>query len=299
MKDRLFYGTVLLMLGICWGSTQSLGKIAASTGHGAFALIFWQGVIGVVVLGGLTLVRGRGLALTAAGLRFAAIIAMVGTVVPTFTFYRSVVHLPAGIMSILISTIPLLSFPMALALGMDRFSPKRLLGLICGLAGVALIVLPRASLPDPAMAVWVPVALLGPLLYALEGNIVARWGTAGMDPVQTMFLASLMAALIVLPVALAQGQMFSPLPLGRAEAALVFSSGMHALLYATYVWLNGRVGAVFASQSAYFVTASGVGWAMLLLGERFSVWVWAALPFLFIGLFLVQPRVRAAAILQA
>ena len=299
MKDRLFYGTVLLMLGICWGSTQSLGKIAASTGHGAFALIFWQGVIGVVVLGGLTLVRGRGLALTAAGLRFAAIIAMVGTVVPTFTFYRSVVHLPAGIMSILISTIPLLSFPMALALGMDRFSPKRLLGLICGLAGVALIVLPRASLPDPAMAVWVPVALLGPLLYALEGNIVARWGTAGMDPVQTMFLASLMAALIVLPVALVQGQMFSPLPLGRAEAALVFSSGMHALLYATYVWLNGRVGAVFASQSAYFVTASGVGWAMLLLGERFSVWVWAALPFLFIGLFLVQPRVRAAAILQA
>ena len=295
MNQRLRYGAVLLGLGIGWGSTQSLGKIAASTGHGPFGLIFWQGVIGVVVLGALTLARGRGLRLTPAGLRFAVIIALVGTVVPTFTFYRSVVHLPAGIMSILISTIPLLSFPMAMALGMDRFSPQRLLGLVCGLIGVALIVLPRASLPDPAMAVWVPVALIGPLFYALEGNIVARWGTAGLDPVQAMFWASLVAAVIVLPVALAKGQMFGLLPFGRAEAALVFNSGLHAMLYATYVWLNGRAGAVFAAQTAYFVTGSGVFWAMLLMGERFSQWIWLALAVMLCGLALVQPRHSAAA----
>ena len=29
---------------------------------------------------------------------------------------------------------------------------------------------------------------------------------------------------------------------------------------------------------------------MLLLGERYSAWVWAALALLFLGLFLVQPR---------
>ena len=295
MNQRLRYGAVLLTLGVGWGSTQSLGKIAASTGHGPFGLIFWQGVLGVLVLGMLTLARRRRLGLTAAGLRFALIIALVGTVIPTYTFYRSVVHLPAGIMSILISTIPLMSFPMAMALGIDRFSPQRLLGLVFGLVGVGLIVLPHASLPDPAMIVWVPFALLGPLFYALEGNIVARWGTAGMDPVQTMFWASLVAALITLPVALAQGQMFSLLPFGRAEAALVASSGMHALLYATYVWLNGRAGAVFAAQTAYFVTGSGVFWAMLLMGERFSTWVWAALAVMLAGLALVQPRLRAPA----
>ena len=293
MNERVRYGAVLLALGTGWGSTQSLGKIAVSTGHGPFGLIVWQGVIGMVVLGALTLARGRGLRLTTGGLRFAIIIALVGTVVPTFTFYRSVVHLPAGIMSILISTIPLLSFPMAMVLGMDRFSPQRLLGLVCGLIGVGLIVLPRASLPDPAMAVWVPVALLGPLFYALEGNIVARWGTAGLDPVQAMFWASLVAAVIALPVALAKGQMFGLLPFGRAEAALVFNSGLHALLYATYVWLNGRAGAVFAAQTSYFVTGSGVFWAMLILGESFSPWVWLALAVMLVGLALVQPRARA------
>lgn len=299
MSQRMIYVAVLLALGLGWGSTQALGKIAASTGHGPFGLIFWQGVIGVVVLGALTLARGKRLRLTGAAFRFAVIIAMVGTVLPTYTFYASVVHLPAGIMSVLISAVPLFSFPMAMALGMDRFSVRRLFGLVCGLTGVALIALPGASLPDPAMAIWVPFALLGPLFYAAEGNIVARWGTFGLDPVQVMFWASLFAAMITLPVAVLTGQMFSLAPFGVPEAALVFNSGLHALLYASYVWLNGRAGAVFASQVAYFVTGSGVFWAMGLLGERFSPVVWVALVVMLAGVALVQPRARATQMAEA
>jgi drug/metabolite transporter (DMT)-like permease len=299
MSQRLIYVVVLVALGTGWGSTQALGKIAASTGHGPFGMIFWQGVIGVAVLGALMLVRGRRLVLTRAGLRFAVVIAMVGTVLPTYTFYTSVVHLPAGIMSVLISAVPLFSFPMAMALGMDRFSSRRLMGLICGLTGVALIALPGASLPDPAMAIWVPFALLGPLFYAAEGNIVARWGTFGLDPVQVMFWASLIAAIIILPVALLTGQMFGLAPFGRPEAALVFSSGMHAVLYASYVWLNGQAGPVFASQVGYLITGTGVFWAMALLGERFSPMVWLALLVILAGVALVQPRAARAGSVEA
>jgi drug/metabolite transporter (DMT)-like permease len=290
---RLIYTAVLLALGIGWGSTQALGKIAVSTGHGPFGLIVWQGVIGMAVLGALTLARGRKLHLTWAGLRFAVIIAIVGTVLPTYTFYTSVAHLPAGIMSVLISAVPLFSFPMAMALGMDKFSSRRLFGLVCGMFGVALIALPGVSIPDPALAIWVPFALLGPLFYAAEGNIVARWGTFGLDPVQVMFWASLLATVITLPVAVLTGQMFDLSPFGKPEAALVFNSGLHALLYASYVWLNGKAGAVFASQVAYFITGSGVFWAMGLLGERFSVIVWQALVVMLAGVALVQPRERA------
>jgi drug/metabolite transporter (DMT)-like permease len=150
-----------------------------------------------------------------------------------------------------------------------------------------------------ALAIWVPFALLGPLFYAAEGNIVARWGTFGLDPVQVMFWASLLATVITLPVAVLTGQMFSLAPFGKPEAALVFTSGLHALLYASYVWLNGRAGAVFASQVAYFVTGSGVFWAMLLLGERFSVLVWVALVVMLAGVALVQPRERAVKVVEA
>ncbi|MEI6760653.1 MAG: DMT family transporter [Betaproteobacteria bacterium] len=293
-SGRLALVGVLLLLGIGWGSTQSLGKLAVSSGHQHFGLIFWQLVIGAVVLGTLNLLRRKSFAITRAGLRFAVVIALIGTLIPNSTFYLSVAHLPGGVMSILISTVPLLSLPLALALGMDRFSPLRLLGLCCGVLGVALIALPQTSLPSPDMVAWLPVALIGPLFYAMEGNYVAKWGTAGLDAVQAMFWASSVGALMALPLTLWSGQWISPLPpYGVPELALIASSCVHALVYAGYVWLAARAGAVFATQVAYVVTGSGVLWAMLLLGERFSGWVWAALVVMLLGLFLVQPRLKA------
>jgi hypothetical protein len=55
VSRRWLYLGVLLACGTAWGSTQALGKIAMSTGHGPFAAIFWQLVTGVVVLGPLAL----------------------------------------------------------------------------------------------------------------------------------------------------------------------------------------------------------------------------------------------------
>jgi drug/metabolite transporter (DMT)-like permease len=295
MKERRFYLLMLAGLGIGWGSTQPLGKIAASTGHAPFGLIFWQLVICSVVLGALTLLRGKRLPVTAAALRFYVVVAFLGTLVPNYTFYVSVARLPSGIMSILISMVPLLAFPLSMAVGTDRFSGKRLAGLGLGLLGVALIALPGTSLPDPAMAAFLPLAMVGPLFYAMESTYVAKAGTPGMDAVQAMFGASLAGLVFCAPVMLALGHWFPmTLPLDRAEGALIVSSALHGLLYATFVWLASKAGAVFASQSSYIVTASGVVWAMVLLGERFSPWVWAAAAVMLAGISLVQPRPAAA-----
>ena len=57
MQIHLRLISVLILLGVGWGSTQALGKMAVSSGHRHFDLIFWQATIGVVVLGTLNLVR--------------------------------------------------------------------------------------------------------------------------------------------------------------------------------------------------------------------------------------------------
>ena len=289
------YIAMLVAMGLGWGATQPMGKIAVSTGHRHFGLIFWQLMVGVLLLGAILIVQRRAVPVTKDTLTFAVIIALIGTIIPNSTFYYSVAHLPSGIMSILISTVPLMAFPVAMMLGMDRFSAGRLAGLLCGLTGVALIALPGASLPEAGMVAYLPIAMIGPLFYAFEGNYVAKFGTAGMDAVQAMFLASAVGAVIMLPVVLASGQWINPTnPWGRAEWALVVGSAVHTLCYCAYVWLAGRAGAVFAAQCGYIVTGTGVIWAMLILGERFSGWVWAALAVMMLGLFLVQPRTQAA-----
>ena len=288
---RLWLVAALVGLGIGWGSTQSLGKIAVSTGYRHFGLIFWQLAVGVVLLGAIQIARRRPLPLTWAGLRFGALIAVIGTIIPNSTFYLAVARLPAGIMSVLISTVPLMAFPIALTLGMDRFSFLRLAGLLCGLAGVALIALPQAALPAGISPAWLMVALVGPFFYAIEGNVVARWGTAGLDPVQAIFVASAVGMVLVLPLALGSGQWIDPrTPFGAAETALVLSAAVNTLMYVGYVWLARAAGAVFASQVGYLVTMAGVGWAALLLGESFGPAIWLAVALMFAGVALVQPR---------
>lgn len=299
MSARWFFPMILVWLGIGWGATQPLGKIATESGAGPLGLTFWQAVVCTLVLGAITLVRGRGLVLTRPALIFYGVVAVLGTVLPGLTFYISAERLPSGIMSIIISTIPLMAFPMALALGMERFDRLRLLGLLMGLGAVALIALPKTSLPDPAMIAFLPLALCGPLLYASEASFVARYGTAGMDAVQAMFGVSVVAVLVTFPLMLVTGQGYVPWPMGRAELALAGSSALHGLLYATYVWLAARAGSVFAAQSSYLVTGAGIIWAMLLLGERPSATVWLAVVVMLAGVALVQPRERAAKMVEA
>ena len=65
------------------------------------------------------------------------------------------------------------------------------------------------------------------------------------------------------------------------------------LVYASYVCLVGRAGAVFAVQVSYMVTGFGLFWAWLVLGEAFSHVIWLALALMFAGMYLVQPRPKA------
>jgi drug/metabolite transporter (DMT)-like permease len=69
---------------------------------------------------------------------------------------------------------------------------------------------------------------------------------------------------------------------------------IHVAVYTTYVWLVGRAGPVFTVQVSYLVTAFGVFWAILILGEGYSGWVWSAMVLMLAGMFLVQPRPREA-----
>ena len=290
-RQVLFFSAILVVLGAGWGVTIPLTKIAVSTGYGHFGLIFWQLVIGTALMGGLSLIRGTGVPLNASTLRVCVVIALVGTLIPNSASYQAAVHVPAGILSILLSMIPMFAFPIALAMGLDRFMWRRLLGLFVGLCGVMVLVLPGVSSALQTPVFWMLIALIAGLCYAMEGNIVAKWGTAGLDPIQVLFGASVVGAVAVLPLTLLSGQWINPVELATpAGQALIASSVAHVLVYAGYVWLVGRAGPVFTIQTSYLVTGFGILWAKVILDEAYPPAVWAALALIFAGMYMVQPR---------
>lgn len=294
-KEKLFLFGVLILMGAGWGATQPLSKVAVSEGYRHFGLIFWQSVIGCIVLGGLQIARRRPLRFTKATLLVFVFVALIGTVIPNATSYEALRHLPAGLTAILLALIPMIAFPVALALGNERFQFSRLIGLGLGLCGVALIVGPDASLPDRAAIIFVPLMLISVLCYACEGNVLARWGTAGMDPAEVLLGATLLSVVFSLGLALVTGQFIVlRAPFGAPDAALLATSVISIVVYTGYVWMVGRAGPIFAGQVSYLVTGFGVLWSIIFLGETYSGWLWAALGLMLLGLFFVQPRPRAS-----
>ena len=284
-------------MGAGWGMTIPLSKIAVSGGYQHFGLIFWQLVICSVSLGIVLAARGRWPKLTPATFRLFLLIALIGTILPNSASYKAAFHLPGGVLSILIATVPMFAFPIALLMGNEQFQMRRAIGLMLGLAGVLILIGPEASLPEAASIGFVFLGLVAPLFYGVEGNFVAKFGTQGLDPVETLFGACTLGTIIVLPAALMSDQWIDPrLPWAAPDYALVVSSMLHVAVYTSYVWLVGRVGSVFASQVSYAVTLFAVFWSITLLGERPSIWFWGALLIMLLGMFLVAPRRQNATI---
>ncbi|MBL4813210.1 MAG: DMT family transporter [Rhodobacteraceae bacterium] len=287
----------LIVFGAGWGLTQPLSKIVVTAGFAPLGIIFWQLIIGTGLLVVISLVRRTWPPLHADALKLYVFIALLGNVLPDIASYNAYEVLPAGVMSIIMSAVPLLAFPVALTLKIERFSWQRLAGLALGMVGVAMIALPQAKLPVGVSLGWVLIAMIAPLCYAFEGNgvdLLSRKKTqAEPTALDALLGASVIGAAIALPMALISGQMFSLVgPWGVPHYTILAIAVIHTLVYSGYVWLVRQSGAVFAAQVSYLVTGFGVAWAMLILGERYSLLVWAAMGLMFAGLMLVLPRAQ-------
>ncbi len=280
----------LVVIGIGWGITGPLAKLAVSTGNHPIGVTFWNTVIGTVVLTAVLLASGRRLPLGRRHLVFFLICGFLGTALPNSLSYTAYQHLPIGIISIVIALVPMATLLLALPLGIERPDFRRLTGLGLGAVAVGLIVAPEASLPEPGQAAWVALPVIVSLAYAGENVYIAAARPAGVDAL-TILCGLFWGALILLtPVLLASGAWFDITRLGPPEQAVFAITALHMGAYFGFIWLIGQAGPVFAAQVAYVVTGSGVILGMIVYAERHSPWIWAALALMFAGLALVKPK---------
>ena len=105
----------------------------------------------------------------------------------------------------------------------------------------------------------------------------------------------LAAAILLAPVVLWLDVLFVPaLPVDEAEIGIVGQIVVSSIAYFIFFEVLRLAGPVFMSFTGYIVTLTGIGWGVLLFGERHSPWVWGAAALIFTGLALVNLRRSAA-----
>ena len=280
----------LITIGLAWGGTQILSKIIVQGGHHPIGITLTGTVLGAVVLTVMMFLTGRRLPLARKDLIFYGICGLLGTALPNSVSYLAYQELPVGVISIVLAMVPMLTMLGALAIGLERPNGIRLLGLALGAGAVMLLVVPKASLPEPDQAIWIALPVITATAYAAENLYLAVSNRTDLDPMQVLCGLFWGALVLLVPVTASVDGWMLLGEFDRSEWALIATTALHIVAYGGFVWLIGRAGPVFAAQVAYVVTLTGVFLGMLFLGEQNSAWVWLSLVAMLGGLALVRPR---------
>jgi drug/metabolite transporter (DMT)-like permease len=285
---------LLFLIGLSWGLSYVWIKIGVSGEITPLGYVFWFAAGAGTVLAILCALRRTAPRMTRAHLRYYLMMGAGRIAVANFIFYSVQQKLPVGLMAVVMTTVPMFTYGMSLIGRLERFAWLRFAGIVCGFSGVLLIVAPRGSLPDPSLTFWVLLGFGAPFLHALGYILISeRYRPEGGDSLTLAVGMFFTAALVLLPVTLAAGQfhMLWP-PFSAAELALCAHMAMAGLHFYAIFELIRIAGATYMSQANFLAVGFGVVFGVLIFGETHSLWVWASIAMILVGVALVNARQR-------
>jgi len=198
--SRLVPLAMLIFAAAIYSMTFSLNRIAITEGIPIFPFVFWQGLGTAVVTLVASLVMRQPISLRREYIRLYLLFGFVGIALPYTLLAIAAPKVPAGAIALGLLLTPILTYVFSVLFRLDRIRLLRVVGILCGLAGILLVVVPGTSLPEPGMAPWLLLAFGAPLCYAFGTVCVALLRPAGSRPIPLTFGLSFASAILMLPV---------------------------------------------------------------------------------------------------
>jgi drug/metabolite transporter (DMT)-like permease len=254
----------LMLLGAIWGGSFLFMRVAARD-FGPLALVEVRLLLGAIVLSPF-LWRVRSEFTRALWWKVAGIGAL-NSAIPFALFAWAARIAPAGIGAISNATAVMFTAFFAFVLYGERFSTRRVIGLVAGFCGVVVLASGKTSGDSVLQA-----AIAGTLaasLYGVSANLIRRHLT--MLPASAVAAATLVAAsVLLLPFALWAWPSNS-IPFASWGSAIALGVLCTGAAYLIYYRLIFKIGAPRASTVTYLVPLFDVLWAWSLLGEPLTM----------------------------
>jgi drug/metabolite transporter (DMT)-like permease len=208
--------------------------------------------------------------------RALVLVGVVNTALPFWLLSWGETRLDSGLASIIQASVPI--FNALLAFGFfheQRVTGRKLLGVLVGFVGVALLVGAQ-----PHGKVLAAFAVVGMAVCYACGGLLARRLLAGARAEVTALGTTTVAALVAVPGGVAQATAPS---WGAAASVAVLGVVGTAFAYLLFFTIIARAGAAYASLVTYLVPPVALTYGALFLGEHFGVAAFAGLGLIFAG----------------
>jgi drug/metabolite transporter (DMT)-like permease len=267
---------LLLLLATLWGASYTFIKVAVAS-IPPITLIALRTLVAGVLL--LLIMRWRGIAMPmdAATWRRFAFQAVLNSVIPWTLIAWGERTVDAGLATILNSAAPIFTFLFtAFVTRHEAAPPRKLFGVIAGMAGICLIVGVNAF-DRIGQELLAEIAIVAATICYACAAIFSR-GFAGLDPMAPAAGSLLCGAAALIPASIAFEQPWTFTPSEASVLALlglaVFST---AAAFAIYFRLIQTLGSVGTTAQAYLRVPIGVAVSVIFLGERLSPTAWIGL----------------------
>ena len=284
-RNKLLFIPALAVIGVVYSALFPVNKMSADNGLPYFGYVFWFTLLATVVLLAIAAVKRELPQFNWPHLRAYMVLGAIAVAIPVPLLTYLAPKIPVGIMTLLLVLVPLLTYAISYLLRIEKFRLTGAIGLLLGLGGMLLVLIPKASLPEPDMWVWVLLALIGPLCFAMCNAFAIVLRPPGAPSITMAAGMSAGATLWLAPVMVASGHAMT-VPTADLDGNLIilYAAAITATTTVAWFFLVRIVGPVFFSQFNYFIVLGGFGWGWLLEGERHSFWVWIATAMAFAGL---------------
>ncbi|HKJ53809.1 MAG TPA: DMT family transporter [Gammaproteobacteria bacterium] len=280
----------LVLLGSSWGLYFSLLKIAALSG------ISYVGIITLTTLGvglgmiAIALLRGRKPAFGRRDQGFYLVCALTGYLVPMIFELLVIAHMPASLLTLIVSMAPVATLLIAWLFRADRIDLPRVLGVALGAVSIFAILLPDAHSRELVAWRWLLLAGLVPVSYAIHHNFSSRYWPKGSDSYQVACGEAIYASLLLLSFSAFHWNWQDLQAWNRGHAAILVMAAISLVDIYIYFELIRVKGPIYCSHANYFMVVSGVFWGMLLFAERPSPMMWSSALLLMLSLYLIGYR---------
>ncbi|MGB0631163.1 MAG: DMT family transporter [Alphaproteobacteria bacterium] len=282
--------SLLFLIGALWGGFFALIKIAVTGGVQPVSYLFWFTLLSAIWLFAAATLRGLRPRYARGHWPYYLRLGLVRFTMANMILYTVQGKLPVGLMAVIMSFVPIFTYSISLIIRIEKFFWLRTVGIFLGVAGALLIVVPKSSLPDPSLAVWVLIGFGAPLLHAIAYvTLSEKSRPANVDSLTLSSGTLFAAALFALPLALALGEFqFLGWPPSPGETALLAHSVLAAINFYAIFELIRIAGPTYMTQANFLSVGFGVVFGLVLFGESHSLLVWTAIGLMLIGVALVN-----------
>jgi drug/metabolite transporter (DMT)-like permease len=253
------------LMSIIWGIPYLFIRIAVTEITPA-TLVLWRTLLAAAILLPVALAR-TDLRPVLARWRWVVAFAAVEIAIPWVALGSAEQHISSSLAGLLIAGVPLVGVAIALLTGgADRFGSVGIVGMLVGIAGVALIVGADFGTTDTTALLQIGVVVVG---YALGPAILAR-KLDGLPTVGIMAVSLTLVAIVFVPIGATQW----PTEMPSADALIsvvVLATVCTAAAFLLFGALIDAVGPVRATVITYINPAVAAVLGVLVLNETFTV----------------------------